>query len=134
MGILNWLGITGDCEKDPVALDDNNFKKEVRQSKIPVIVDVWSNGCAPCMQLAPTIKRLACKYEGKVKVAQLNVGAGPKSAAKLGVRGTPTTLFFKNGNVVERVVGVRGQHYFEEVIETELIDVADGSEDKEATA
>jgi thioredoxin len=134
MGILNWLGITGDCEKDPVALDDKNFQKEVRQSKIPVIVDVWSNGCAPCMQLAPTIKRLACKYEGKVKVAQLNVGLGPKSAAKLGVRGTPTTLFFKNGNVVERVVGVRGQHYFEEVIETDLIDAEDGSEDNEATA
>ncbi|MBN2344154.1 MAG: thioredoxin fold domain-containing protein [Deltaproteobacteria bacterium] len=124
MGILNWLGLTGDCEKEPVELNDKNFIAEVRKSPIPVIVDVWSNGCAPCVQLAPTIKRLACKYEGKVKVAHLNIHNGMKSAQKLGVRGTPTVLFFKNGNVVERVVGVRGQHYFEEVIETELLDDA----------
>ena len=121
MGILNWLGITGDCEKDPIELNDANFVREVRQSKTPVIVDIWSNGCAPCMQLVPTIKRLACKYEGKVKVAQLNVGNGRKTVGKLGVRGTPTVLFFKNGNIVERVVGVRGQHYFEEIIETDLL-------------
>lgn len=122
MGILNWLGITGDCEKDPVELSDSNFIEEVRRSNIPVLVDIWSNGCAPCMQLVPTIKRLACKYEGKVKVAQLNVSKGQKTVGKLGVRGTPTVLFFKNGNIVERVVGVRGQHYFEEIIETDLID------------
>jgi len=122
MGILNWLGITGDCEKDPVELSDDNFASEVRQSTVPVLVDIWSNGCAPCMQLVPTIKRLACKYDGKIKVTQLNVGKGQKTIGKLGVRGTPTVLFFKNGNIVERVVGVRGQHYFEEIIETELIE------------
>ncbi len=121
MGILNWLGITGDCEKEPVALNDNNFVDEVRRSKIPVVVDVWSNGCAPCMQLVPTIRRLACKYEGRVKIAQLNAGAAPKALSKLGVRGTPTLLFFKDGNVVERVVGVRGQHYFEEIIDEDLL-------------
>jgi thioredoxin 1 len=122
MGLLQWLGLIGDCEKEPVALNDKNFQKEVRQSDIPVMVDVWSNGCAPCMQLIPTVKRLACKYEGKVKIAQLNAGSAPKTMRKLGVRGTPTLLFFKNGAVVERVVGVRGQHYFEEIIETDLLD------------
>lgn len=122
MGLLNWLGITGDCEKDPVELNDKNFSQEVRMSDTPVVVDFWSNGCAPCMQLAPTIKRLACKYDGKIKVAHLNVGNAIKTSQKLGVRGTPTVLFFKNGSVVERVVGVRGQHYFEEIIESDLLD------------
>ncbi len=122
MGLLNWLGFDGACEKEPVSLNDKNFAEEVRRSDIPVMVDVWSNGCAPCMSLVPTVKRLACKYDGKVKVAELNVGVGMKTAAKLGVRGTPTVLFFKKGAVVERVVGARGQHYYEEIIEEDLLD------------
>ena len=125
MGLLKWLGFDGACEKEPIFLNDKNFAAEVRKSPIPVMVDIWSNGCAPCMSLVPTVKRLACKYEGKIKVAELNVAAGRQTAAKLGVRGTPTILFFKNGNVVERVVGVRGQHYYEEIIETDLLDLSD---------
>ncbi len=122
MGILSWLGFDGATEKEPVSLNDNNFAEEVRKSKVPVVVDVWSNGCQPCMALVPTIKRLAGKYEGRVKVAELNVGRAPKTARKLSVRGTPTVLFFKNGAVVERVVGMRGQHFFEEIIEEDLLD------------
>jgi thioredoxin-like negative regulator of GroEL len=121
MGLLNWLGFDGACEQDPVALDDKNFVEEVRRSKIPVVVDVWSDSCQPCLALVPTIKRLACKYDGKIKVAQLHVGQAPKTVGKLGVRGTPTVLFFKNGAVVERVVGARGQHYYEEIIEEDLL-------------
>ena len=122
MGLMSWLGFDGACEKEPVSLNDKNFVEEVRRSKTPVMVDIWSNGCAPCMSLVPTVKRLACKYEGRVKVAELNVGNGMKTVGKLGVRGTPTVLFFKNGNVVERVVGARGQHYYEEIIEEDLLD------------
>jgi len=122
MGILSWLGFDGACEQEPVELDDENFKQEVSRSDVPVVVDVWSHGCQPCMALVPTVKRLACKYDGKVKVAQLNVGVGRKAAARLGVRGTPTMLFFKKGGaLVERVVGVRGQHYYEEIIEEDLL-------------
>jgi thioredoxin-like negative regulator of GroEL len=122
MGILKWLGFDGACEKEPVSLDDDNFVDEVRRSSVPVMVDVWSNGCQPCMALVPTIKRLACKYEGKVKVAELNASAAPKTLARLGIRGTPTVLFFKNGTELERVVGVRGQHYYEEIIEEDLLE------------
>jgi thioredoxin 1 len=78
--------------------------------------------------LVPTIKKLACKYEGKVKIAQLNVAAGPRSVAGLGVQGTPTVLFIKGGEVVERVVGIRGQHYFEEIIDTDLLEIAPAEE------
>ncbi len=120
MGLLNWLGLTAPCEKDPVALDDKNFHAEVMASELPVLVDFWSDGCQPCVQLAPAIKRLACKYEGRVKVAHLNTTQSAKSAAKLGVRGTPTVIIFDKGRVVERVVGLRGQHYFEEILQTEL--------------
>lgn len=121
MGLLSWLGFGSECEGEPVELDDRNFDDEVRRSKVPVLVDIWSNGCQPCLQLVPTIKRLACKYEGRVKVAQLNASTAPRTVAKLGVRGTPTVLFFDNGREVERVVGVRGQHYFEEIIESDLL-------------
>ena len=121
MGILSWLGFDGAGEAEPVALDDGNFAAEVARSELPVVVDVWSAGCQPCAALVPTVKRLAHKYAGRVKVAQLNVGAGPRTAARLGVRGTPTVLFFAGGKVVERVVGLRGQHYYEEVIEADLL-------------
>jgi thioredoxin 1 len=122
MGILSWLGFDGGRELEPIELTDENFHDEVVRSDVPVVVDVWSNGCQPCMALVPTVKRLAGKYEGQVKVAQLNVGNGRRTASRLGVRGTPTMLFFKNGALVERVVGVRGQHYYEEVIEEDLLD------------
>lgn len=121
MGLLSWLGFDGGCESEPVELNDKNFVQEVRNSKVPVLVDVWSNGCAPCMHLTPTIKRLACKYDGQVKVAQLNASIAPKTMRKLGVRGTPTVIFFRKGAEVGRVVGVRGQHYYEEVIEEDLL-------------
>jgi thioredoxin 1 len=121
MGLLKWLGLDGGCEKDPVELTDDNFKEEVLQSRTPVLVDVWSDGCGPCRALAPTIMKLACKYEGRVKVAQLNVSAAPRTLRGLGVRGTPTVLFFQDGRVVESVVGMRGQIYYEEIIETDLL-------------
>ena len=122
MGILSFLGFDGAGEKEPVELSDANFAAEVTGSGLPVMIDVWSSGCGPCAALAPTVKRLAAKYDGRVKVAQRNVGAGPRSAARLGVRGTPTVLFFRGGRVVERVVGLRGQHYYEEIIEEDLLD------------
>ncbi len=127
MGLLKWLGLD-DCKKEPLALTDDNFKEEVTQSDLPVLVDVWSDGCQPCQTLAPTIMRLACKYEGKLKVCHLNTSAGPRSAGRLGVRGTPTVLFLKKGQVVERVVGVRGQHYYEEIIEDDLLEQPQGQE------
>ena len=121
MGLLKWLGLTAE-EKEPLALDDKSFHSEVMRSDIPVLVDVWSPGCAPCVALAPTIRRLAAKYDGQVKICHLDASQAPKTMAKLKVRGTPTVLFFKRGSVVEKVVGLRGQHYYEEVIEEDLLE------------
>ena len=62
MGLLKWLGFDGIPKKEPVALDDTNFRDEVSRSDVPVLVDVWSPGCQPCNALAPTIMKLAGKY------------------------------------------------------------------------
>lgn len=131
MGILSWLGLSSP-QAEPVALDDSNFKEEVTRSMLPVVVDVWSPGCQPCVALAPTIRRLAGKYEGQIKVCHLDASEAPKTMSRLRIRGTPTVLFFKKGRVVETVVGIRGQHYFEEVIEEDLLDPP--TEETEATA
>ena len=71
--------------------------------------------------------RIAGKYDGQVKVVELNVSQNPKTAGKLGVRGTPTVLFLKKGKVVERVVGTRGQHYYEEIIDELFIPKTDAA-------
>ncbi len=122
MGLLKWLGMESECEQEPVSLTDKNFVEEVRRSNVPVLVDIWSHGCQPCMAMVPTIKKLACKYDGKIKVAELNASSAPKTMQKLGVRGTPTILFFNKGAEVERVVGIRGQHFFEDIIEEDLLE------------
>ena len=124
MGLLRWLGLAQE-EQEPVALDDKNFHQEVMRSDVPVLVDVWSPGCQPCVALAPTIKRLAAKYDGQVKVCHLDASAAPKTTGRLRIRGTPTVLFFKRGRVVETVVGLRGQHYFEEIIEEDLLELSE---------
>jgi thioredoxin-like negative regulator of GroEL len=121
MGLMNWLGFG--AEKDPVALNDDNFHQEVRSAAEPVLVDVWSPGCAPCDALAPTIKRLAAEYEGRVKVCHLDASAAPHTLRKLHIRGTPTVLIFDRGRVVETIVGLRGQHFYADALE-ELLEKA----------
>lgn len=106
----------------PTHVDDENFKAEVTRSQLPVLLDVWGPSCAPCKQLEPIIIRLATKYQGRVKVAEINAADNPRIMNKLGVMGTPTVLYFKDGHVVERVVGFRGEQYHSEFIEQELLD------------
>jgi thioredoxin-like negative regulator of GroEL len=89
-----------------------------------VLLDVWGPGCAPCKQLEPIVIRLATRYRGRVKVAELNAAEAPRTMEELGVMGTPTVLYFKGGHVVERVVGFRGEQYHSEFIEEELLPAA----------
>jgi thioredoxin-like negative regulator of GroEL len=106
----------------PVHVDDDNFATEIRKSEIPVLLDVWGPACAPCKQMEPIIFRLAKRYQGRVKVAEINAAAAPRTMQKLFVRGTPTVIYFKKGQEVERVVGLRGEHYHQELIDKELLD------------
>lgn len=122
MGILAKLFGPPEEKVWPVHVDDGNFKDEVRRSKLPVLLDVWGPSCAPCRQLEPVIFRLAKHYRGRVKVAEINAAAAPRTMQKLFVQGTPTVIYFKDGQEVERVVGLRGEQYHREVIESELLE------------
>lgn len=105
----------------PVHVDDTNFEAEVLRAEMPVMLDVWGPGCAPCKQLEPIVIGLTKRYQGRVKVAELNAAEAPRAARSLGVQGTPTVLYFRNRREVERVVGFRGELYHDEIIRTDLL-------------
>ena len=104
-----------------VALTEDNFRKEVLESPVPVLVDAWSHGCGPCKLLEPVVMQLSRDYQGRLKVAEFDVALAPKIATQLRVTGTPTVLYFSKGREVERVVGYRAGHYHRELIEQELL-------------
>lgn len=104
----------------PTHVDDSNFAAEILREFGPVMLDVWGPDCVPCRQLEPIVMRLAKRYQGRVKVAELNAALAPRAAARLGVRGTPTVIYFDRGREVERVVGFRGEAWHDEIIQTEF--------------
>ncbi len=121
MGILAKLFGPRAPRVQPTHLDNASFAAEVLRSELPVLVDVWSPGCGPCRMLEPIVMDLASEYAGRVKVAELNAAEAGRTAARYGVMGTPTVLFFRKGREVERVVGFVGSRYLREVIDTELL-------------
>jgi thioredoxin 1 len=88
-----------------VILTDANFNSEVLNSEIPVVVDFWAAWCPPCLMIAPIIEELAKEYEGKVKIAKLNVDENPAKATEYRVMSIPNLKFFKEGKVVDEIIG-----------------------------
>ncbi len=121
MGFFQKLFGSSKPKAWPVHVDDENFGAEVARSPLPVLLDVWGPGCAPCKQLEPIVVQLATRYQGRVKVAEINAATAPRTMRKLGVRGTPTVVYFKGGREVERVVGFRGELYHADFIDHELL-------------
>jgi thioredoxin 1 len=101
-------------------LTDSNFEETVLKSGEPVLVDFWAEWCGPCKRLGPTVDALATEYTGKVTIGKLNVDDNPNTASKFQIRGIPTLLLFKGGQVVESVVGLAQKDDLKKVIDKHL--------------
>ena len=84
---------------------DDSFSNEVLNSELPVLVDFWAEWCGPCKMVSPIVEELSNEYNGKVKVAKLDVDSNPQTATNYGIRGIPTLLMFKDGSAVDQIVG-----------------------------
>jgi thioredoxin 1 len=96
---------------------DGNWKTEVLESSIPVVVDFWAPWCGPCRMLAPTIEKLAGEYEGKVKVGKMNTDENQDTPGGLRISAIPTVLVFQNGKEVDRLVGVNPENKFKQSLD-----------------
>ncbi|MDD4907932.1 MAG: thioredoxin [Candidatus Omnitrophica bacterium] len=88
-----------------IHLTDNNFKSEVLQSDLPVVVDIYATWCGPCKMVAPILEELSKEYAGRVKIGKLDVDESPQVPGRYGVMSVPTLMFFKKGEVMDQVVG-----------------------------
>ena len=100
-----------------ITVTKQNFEEEVLNSELPVLVDFWATWCGPWRMLSPVVDKLAEKYEGKMNVVKCNVDESMDIPMKFGIRNIPTLLFFKNGELVDRLVGAVPQAEIEKKIE-----------------
>ena len=99
---------------------DENFNQEVLSSNIPVLVDFYADWCGPCKMLAPVVEALAGEWEGKVKIGKLNVDNAMDTAQNYGIQSIPTLLYFKNGEIVNKSIGVVSKNEIEQVLNSLL--------------
>ena len=101
-------------------LNDASFEQDVLQSQLPVLVDYWAEWCGPCKMIAPMLDEIATAYEGKLQVAKLNVDDNRGIPAKFGIRGIPTLMLFKDGQLAATMVGAKSKAQMIAFIEQHL--------------
>ncbi len=104
----------------PIVLSDSTFEQEVLKAEIPVLVDFWAEWCGPCKMIAPAINELAGEYAGKAKIAKLDVDSNQVVASQYGIRSIPSLLIFKNGRVVDQIVGALPKQRIKERLDAAL--------------
>ena len=103
-----------------VTISDDGFENSILKSSKPALVDFWAEWCQPCKMLSPTVEELADEFNDQIVVGKLNVDDNPVTATKYGIRGIPTLLLFKEGQVVQQLVGVKSKAEIKKIIEENL--------------
>lgn len=105
--------------KSVVEATDKNFEELIASDK-PVLVDFWAEWCGPCRMVAPVVEELAKDYEGRATIAKLDVDSNPEVSFKYGIRSIPTLMFFKNGQVVDKIIGATTKSVLAKKLEAQL--------------
>ncbi len=105
----------------PIEFTDSNFAEEVEESNNPVLVDFWAEWCGPCRMVGPVVEELAGEYEGKAKVGKVNVDHNPEGSVKYGIRSIPSLLIFKDGEVVDQIIGAVPKNHIKEKLDAQLV-------------
>lgn len=100
-----------------VNVTDSSFEDEILKSAVPTLVDFWAAWCGPCRTVGPIVEELATEYEGRVKVAKINVDDNKETPTRYGVRGIPTLMLFKDGQVVDQIVGAVPKNRIKELLD-----------------
>ena len=103
------------------ALNDDNFPAEVLEADVPVMVDFYATWCGPCKALTPIVEKLAGEYEGRIKVGKINIDEAPQTPVQFAVRAVPTIVFFKEGQAVNTMVGLKQESELRSQIEALLV-------------
>ncbi len=99
---------------DILKVSDDNFDSEIINSEIPAMVDFWAEWCGPCKKIGPVVEELSKEYEGKIKIAKMDVDSNRQTPARFGIRNIPTLILFKGGEVVNTIVGAQSKSAIED--------------------